>query len=358
MTDKNHPIGQVYYSLDRPSTFAGLQQVQRELKGRYNVGKIKRFLMSQDPYTLLKPTARKFARAKIYAPYRNYLWESDVLVLTNFSKYNNGYGYISASIDVFTKKVRLFLMKDQSSKSIKESFEAMFSTVKPVKLRTDQAKAYLSKSIQSYLKALNVQHYTSYDIGHCQTIERFFRTLRQYLWHYMVTENTYRYIDVLDHFLESYHNRYHRSIKMTPNRADEPGMWAAVHRNLYREEFQKRKTSHKYKPGQLCRISLHRVTFQKETNIYRWSEEIFRVHELIHGPFPYYRLAEYDGTVLKGLFHEKEIQPIEKEMDAQYTVEKVIRTKNVRGKRWYLVKYRGYADRYNQWVREDQLVHL
>jgi Integrase core domain/Chromo (CHRromatin Organisation MOdifier) domain len=356
MTDDKHPIAHAYYTLGRPSTFAGLNQLEKELKTQYDQKQIQDFMKTQDPYTLLKPTIRKFKRAKIYAPHRNYLWESDVIVLQSFAKYNDGFAYISAAIDVFTKKVQLVPIKDQSSKSIKTSFEIMFTNAKPVKLRTDQAKAYLSKAVQNFLNALDVQHYTSTDIGHCQTIERFFRTLRQYLWHYMVAANTYRYIDILDDFLESYHNRYHRSLKMTPNQADKPDMWSTVHRNLYQAEFRKNLAKHKYKVGQLCRISLHQLMFQKESNVNRWSEELFRIYKCIPGPYPYYRLAEYDGTLLKGLFHEKEIQVVEKEPDAAYVIEKVLRVKTVGGKKQYLVKYRGNANKYNTWITEDQLV--
>ena len=47
-------------------------------------------------------------------------------------------------------------------------------------------------------------------------IERFNRTIKEKMFKYFSTNNTRKYIDVLDLLVDQYNNTIHSSIKMTP----------------------------------------------------------------------------------------------------------------------------------------------
>ena len=66
-------------------------------------------------------------------------------------------------------------------------------------------------------------------------IEKFNRTIKEKLFKYFSTNNTRRYVDVLDLLVNQYNNSIHSSIKMTPNEASRKENENKIWRNLYPE---------------------------------------------------------------------------------------------------------------------------
>ena len=89
-----------------------------------------------------------------------------------------------------------------------------------------------------------------------------------------------------------------------------------------------------------------------------WTEEVFTVESIITKYSPItYKLKDYNGEVIEGSFYRHEIQPVTKTDDI-FLVEKVIRTKRQRGEQWCLVKWRGYPDSMNSWVRRSDILQV
>ena len=62
-----------------------------------------------------------------------------------------------------------------------------------------------------------------------------------------------------------------------------------------------------------------------------------------------YELKDLLGESIKGKFYEPELQLIVKEDDV-YDVEKVLKTRRRNGQVEYLVKWRGYPEKFNSWT--------
>ena len=70
-------------------------------------------------------------------------------------------------------------------------------------------------------------------------------------------------------------------------------------------------------------------------------------------------VRDYHGGVIEGRFYADEIQKIKREKDDDvYAVEKVIQQKRRNGEIWYLVKWLGYDDTFNSWVRKSDIVQV
>ena len=67
-----------------------------------------------------------------------------------------------------------------------------------------------------------------------------------------------------------------------------------------------------------------------------------------------YRLKDYNGEVLEGSFYRQEIQPVIKDDDV-YLVESVIRKRQRNCEMWCLVKWKGYPNAFNSWVRKSDM---
>ena len=66
-------------------------------------------------------------------------------------------------------------------------------------------------------------------------IERLNRTIKEKMFKYFSTNNTRKYVDILDLLVNQYNNSIHSSIKMTPNEASRKQNENKVRRNLYSE---------------------------------------------------------------------------------------------------------------------------
>ena len=112
------------------------------------------------------------------------------------------------------------------------------------------------------------------------------------------------------------------------------------------------------KKGDSVRIVGKRHPFQKGYKG-NWTEEIFSVEEVLRSsPFYTYRIAEYDGEPIEGVFHREELQRIKKVQSGEFwQVEKILKTvKTAKGGKKYLVKWYGYPAKYNSWVSEKDMI--
>ena len=56
---------------------------------------------------LHKPTIKKIKRRKVYARFKNNIWEADLADMGSFSSFNRSLKYLLCVIDFFTKMHRL-----------------------------------------------------------------------------------------------------------------------------------------------------------------------------------------------------------------------------------------------------------
>jgi len=334
----------VYYDPAAAGSFGGM----RQLAAKYGRKKAQEWLMSQDAYTLHKPSRRTFPRRKTYSKGINDLYQIDLVEMQHLSRYNDGYRYIITCIDVFTKKAHAVPLKDKRGSTVVDALSKIFdNTTLPVQLvQSDYGTEFYNHEVQKFFKDRDIKHYSSlnYDIK-AAVVERFNRTLKTKMFRYFTHRNTYRWIDVLDKLIESYNNSYHRSIGMTPNQVNFDNN-DVVAKRLYPI---KPKPKWKHNVGDKVRISRARQVFRKGY-LPQWTEEIFTIATKNPTNPVTYALKDQDGETIKGSFYEQEIQKVEKSDDV-YVVEKVLKRRRAGdGKTEYFVKWRGYPDKFNSWT--------
>jgi hypothetical protein len=113
--------------------------------------------------------------------------------------------------------------------------------------------------------------------------------------------------------MEEYNNRYHTSIKMSPNEVNavnEKTVFTTLYGDLETGEYIKQPP--KYNVGDLVRISKWRHPFKKayEEN---YTDEIFRIKEVLRGPIAQYRLYAMDYETILGKFYQYELVGVQKQ---------------------------------------------
>ncbi|GFY56929.1 uncharacterized transposon-derived protein F54H12.3 [Trichonephila inaurata madagascariensis] len=84
------------------------------------------------------------------------------------------------------------------------------------------------------------------------------------MWKFF-TENTKRYIDVVDKLVYSYNNTWHRSIQMTPASVTETNQ-SQVWENLYGKQNNKKVNKPNYRLNDTVRISKEKLLLKKDTS--------------------------------------------------------------------------------------------
>ena len=91
-----------------------------------------------------------------------------------------------------------------------------------------------------------------------------------------------------------------------------------------------------------------KFVYQRLSKCLLRTEEIFTISQVLDTNPVQYKVQDYRGDEIQGSFYGAELQKVVK--PALYSVEKVIRTRRVRGRTQYLVKWLGYRPEHNSWV--------
>ncbi|XP_035225456.1 uncharacterized protein LOC118197988 [Stegodyphus dumicola] len=158
---------------------------------------------------------------------------------------------------------------------------------------------------------------------------------------------------VLDKLIESYNATFHSSIKRAPievNSENESDVWFTLY-----EDHPSNVSKCIFAVGDVVRVSKLKLTFEKgyETN---WTEELFVVTECVKRHPAMYRIKDLLGDSVKGTFYAQELQKVR--LKDQYRIEKILKKRMRKKQTEYFVKYRGYPDKFNQWIPASNLLSI
>ncbi len=307
---------------------------------------------------LHKPAIKTFERRRVISNYANEIWGADIVDFSDYNEFNNGYRYILCVIDVFSKFAWCEPLRDKTATTINKAFKDImkFSKRKPKLLWTDKGAEFYNKVFDATLKAQDIKIYSTYGEHKSVVVERFNRTMKEWIWKHFSSTSNANWIDFLPTLLNFYNNeKKHRSIKMTPANASKKENHQTVYNNLYLKQYQKIANSDAVKPrfkiGNVVRISRVKDTFEKGF-VDNWSKETFKISTVLTTIPITYQIVEMDNTPIEGSYYEKEL--LKTEAPNEFDIEKIVKTKTVKKQKQYLVKFIGWPDKYNRWLTEEE----
>lgn len=312
----------------------------------------------KNTYTLHKPARINFPRNATIVSCIDCQWQADLVDLSGFDSENNGLKFILTVIDVLSKYAWAVCLLDKSGRGVAEAFQTIFQSGRaPRKLQTDAGKEFLNKPLKTLLERYGIHHFVTHSETKAAVIERFNRTLKNKLWRHFTAKNTHRYVDVLPALMQGYNNSYHRSIRTAPNmvkRSNEKDVWL----RLYGKSFKAVGKLKAFKVGDHVRISRLKGRFEKGYH-QTFTDEIFIVKEGVQrGERIVYRLMDYAEDPVQGTFYPEELQKIPSDQERVYRIEKIVRKRGRGKQREYLVKWSGWPEKFNSWVKESEVCHL
>ena len=153
-----------------------------------------------------------------------------------------------------------------------------------------------------YLSTQNIKHIFSYSLRKCPNIERFIYTIKRIFYQIMEYHNSLQWTKFIDLALHIYHNRKHRTIKMTPNEAElEKNRFKLL--TTYKEKYDKinkKRKKPKYECGQTVRVFKDKGKF-KRGYLADFTKEYFIIKKVLTNlPVPRYTLSGLDDEEIKG----------------------------------------------------------
>ena len=347
-------LQKIYFDPNSNASFASVNKLYKVAKSKFpnvTLKEVKDWLSGEDVYTLHKPVKKKFKRNKIVVYGIDHQWQVDLADVSSLVKSNNGYRYISTCIDVLSKYAWAFPLKNKKGINVIKIFDKIFKEGRvPIKLQSDGGREFNNFAFRKYMKEKGIHYFTTRNETKCSIVERFNRTLKSKMWKYFTHKNTQNYLDVLPKLISSYNKSVHSSIKMQPKDVTIHNQHIAV-KNLYGEHNETSHLTSKLKVGDDVRISKMKHVFAKG---YRsnWSYEIFTIIKAIPRNPPVYKIKDYEGKEIEGIFYSEELQKVRKSKDSYWQIEKVLKTRKKNGKNEYFVKWLHHPKSMSSWVTD------
>lgn len=339
-----------YFNPRAPGSYAGISTFLRHTKG--SVKELGPLLAVHPAYTRHKPARRRFPRNKTMVGGIDHLWQADLADVAEYRTYNKGTRFLLVVIDTFSKKAFVEPLRDKRPVTVRDGFDRILKRTsrRPLKLFTDGGSEFVGKPFSDYLKDKNIDFYRAYTAETKASVaERYMRTIKNKIYRYLTHHRTHRYLDVLQDLVHSYNETFHRSIGRTPNSVDETNESEVWHR-LYDRKSPPADLNDPLKIGDYVRLVVARSTFQKAYKP-MWTEEVFMVTKVHRRDWPpAYSVVDLDGEHILGTFSPYELQKIPFNKDT-FIPDSVVKTRQRRGKKEYLVHYRDRPSTQDAWQK-------
>lgn len=305
-------LEQIYGDPSNPAGYGSAKQLydtaKRTIRG-LKLKTVKEFLERKKSYTLHRPVITRFERRKVLTRGLDWNWGADLVDLRPLARENRGNKYLLTVIDFLSRYAFARPIKTKKGAEVARAFEYILRTSRRRcrKLATDRGSEFYNPHFKRLMRLRRIIHYSPYSELKVSLIERFHRTLKSRMFKYFTERNTLRYIDVLPDLLEAYNNRTHSSIGMKPsqvNRRNQGEVWRRLYEN-YLWDRGRVRVPH-FTIGDRVRISKMKKTFQKGY-VQGWSEEIYRIREILDTIPITYKLEDLLGEDLDGGFYAAEL---------------------------------------------------
>ena len=310
--------------------------------------------MKQSTYTLHRRARKTYPSRKYYVNTIDDQWQMDLADMNQLQRQNGNHRYILTCIDILSRYAWARPLKTKQGVEVANAIADIFETSnrQPKRLQTDQGKEFYNASVKRLLDEYNIELFSVKSPNKCALVERWNRTLKSKIWKYFTSRNTYKWLDVLPDIVDAYNQSKHRVIKMKPIDVTKENA-QLVWERLYGNDDRHKNTLKDVKRGDVVRISKVKGQFEKGY-LPNWSREEFFVENVNSKFLPnMVTLKDHKGEEIEGKFYKEEIQRIRRDPDDDvYEVETILQQKRKDGEEWYLVKWLGYDNDFNSWIRK------
>ena len=353
--EEENRLKEIYYDPSHPAALSSPAALA--VAANVAVKKTREWLKKQATYTLHKRARKTYPDRKYYVNAIDDQWQMDLADMNQIQRQNGNHRCTLTCIDILSRYAWARPLKTKSGNEVAAAIADIFeSGRKPRRIQTDQGREFFNPAVKKLLSDNDIELFSVKSPVKAAMVERFNRTLKSKIWRMFTSRNNHKWLDDLPKLVYSYNNAKHRTIAMKPANVNKDNAMLVWER-LYAKDKRNVSTMKGIREGDVVRISAAKGQFEKGY-LPNWSREEFTVDKINTKYLPNMAtLKDYSGETIEGAFYADEIQKIIREKDDDvYDVEKIIRQKKKYGEVWYLVKWLGYGNNFNSWVRKRDIV--
>lgn len=336
-------------------------------KSKYDISKVylKKLLSRIDVYTKHMQRKHKYKRSKIIPFELDFMFAADLIDLSKppFPSKNDNIRYICIMLDIFSKFVWAYPLKNKSADIMVDMFKQAFEGENPripQRIIFDRGQEFRAKKVQEYLNSKGITSIFTNSIKKSSYAERMIREIKDKMFKFLTHNQTMRYIDVLPSIVSGYNNRIHTVTKMKPKEVNNSNA-LELYRTIYLPQIKNkdiciRKQKAKFEIGSLVRISNPSFVFVKGYHGL-YSEKIYKVVAILKDCPIRYKLETLSGESIIGSFYSEEMVLTDIDVKNSYfKIEKILGEKKIRNVTYVLVKWLGYDDKDNQYIKKSDVM--
>lgn len=269
-------------------------------------------------------------------------YQADLLFLDKYARANGGVKALFNIINTTTRMAYTYPIKTKMQEEIANAFEDFVARIKGKisTITTDNGLEFKNKEFKKITDEFNIRHYFTdpNEKRNTSRVERYNGTIRNLIYKYLLTNDTLKYIDVLDDLVYNYNNTPHNSLfSKSPATIDDDTVVKIMLRE--KEMFDEVDTqNNKFSVGDKVRSLNKRNLFEKGRATY--SKTIKTITEKMGNSwildndktkrYKYYELVKLGDVETKPV-KEDEQKPVKqynqqvKEVDKERKVEKELR---------------------------------
>lgn len=352
-TARDRILKEGYFNPRNPASYGGKSKLVEHSKKFKNISKenVTNWLQSQDAYTLHKSARKRFPRRPTIVGGEGQQLQADLIDMQKFKSENDGHTFILTVIDVFSKFAWTAGIKSKTGTNVAKALKKILLGNTYHTLQTDKGKEFYNAHVKSLLVKMKINHFsTENDDIKASIVERFNRTIQSRLHRYFTKFGSRRWINVLGDLTSSYNNSVHTSTQRKPIDVDSTNS-EEVWLNLY-GDTQRSKYNSKLKVNDHVRISKFKHVFSKGYDK-NWSTEIFMVDKVNNTSPITYSLRDQMNEQIIGTYYHEELQKVA--LPKKFVIDTILKTRKYKGNTQYYVKYKGYPQKFNEWINKSQL---
>jgi len=293
-------------------SFSGVGTFLKYNKHFKDVNFVKKTLESLDSYTLHRNSKPQKPRRKVHVAFPMEIQAMDLLDISDskISRQNKGYKWILLFVDIFSRRIWTYALKDKSAESVSSVLDTHFQSKENrcSKIWADRDKSFLAKKSMDVLKKFNIGLYHTSSYLKSVFAERYIKEIKNKIFRIFTQHNNKKWLEFLPDITHSINNTVNPTTKFRPldvslENADQ------VWHNIYSAHVDAKRKAPEYKIGQLVRMTKLKNVFAKGYKS-GWTDEIFKIFA-IENTNPYtYRIQDMSGVKIQGTMYSFELTPV------------------------------------------------
>ena len=297
----------LYYNINNPTSYTSLKNLYNAIKKELPKTKIKdvKIWYEGQKTPMVWRNRVKPRRNPIIQTRLNFQVQSDLLDLNFLKSSNNGYRYILAIIDVFSRKVWVEKLKSKNAAEVSKNVVKILDELPTVSsFQSDLGSEFRNATLKKYFAKRKISLWLSQNREiKASIVERFFRTLRGRILKYITANSTKKWIHVYKNIAKNYNNSKHSSHGFAPAEINLSNAYL-VRSKLYPKVNKKKQKA--LKMGDFVRLLRIREKFEKNT--YQYTDEIFKIKKiLIRSPYNVFKIEDMENEPIEGTFYAEEL---------------------------------------------------